>query len=82
MYKTIIASLLLALAAFAGAAQASDHSKTSDRDRAQVTRETATDSRSDRDHDRYKRADRSHDRHHDADDRDDDDESHERSERR
>lgn len=83
MYRTIIVSLLLALVGFAGAAQASDHARNADRDRAKVARETMTDNRGDRDHDNYKRADRSRESHDEDNELDDnDDESHERRDRR
>ena len=72
MRNTIVIGTLLAVVGFAAMAQASDRSKTIDRDEISTTGEVSHDSRGDR-HDRYERKNRTRERH---------DESHERSRER
>jgi hypothetical protein len=72
MRNTIVIGTLLAVVGLAGMAQASDRSKTIDRDGISTTGEVSHDRRGDR-HDRYERKNRTRERH---------DESHERSRER
>lgn len=75
MRNTIILGLLIAVCGFA-AAQASDYSNSSDRDRAKITSENSTEGRSER-RERHERAERVRERHDESrerhDSRDDDD---------
>lgn len=72
MRNTIFIGTLLAIVGFAAMAQASDRSKTIDRDAVSTTGKMSHDSRGDR-HDRYERTNRTRERH---------DGSHERSRER